>query len=74
MENGFDEAHGSGGPQDVTTVVTWLEPDQLSAAKAQYQFPRRRLTTVEVVLFWSLRIYLIFMFGVVLFQVWENAH
>ena len=74
MENGFERARGSGRPDDLTTVMTSLEPDQLSAAKAQYQCPRRRLTTLEVVLFWSLRIYLIFMVAVVVFEVWKNVH
>jgi len=74
MENGLEHPRGSGRTDDLTTVVTSLEADQLSAAKRRYQVPRRRLTTGEVVLFWSLRIYLIFMVGVVLFQVWESAH
>jgi hypothetical protein len=74
MDERLEHAGRSPEPDDLTTVITSLEPDQLSAAKAQYQCPRRRLTTMEVVLFWSLRIYLIFMVAVVVFEVWKNVH
>lgn len=74
MEERLERATRAPKPDDLTTVITSLEPDQLSTAKAQYQCPRRQLTTMEVVLFWSLRIYLIFMVGVVVFQIWENVH
>jgi hypothetical protein len=74
MEERLERAGRSPEPDDLTTVITSLEPDQLSAAKAQYQCPRRRLTTMEVVLFWSLRVYLIFMVAVVVFEVWKNVH
>jgi hypothetical protein len=74
MEERLERAGRSPEPDDLTTVITSLEPDQLSAAKAQYQCPRRRLTTMEVVLFWSLRIYLIFMVAVVVLEVWKNVH
>jgi hypothetical protein len=74
MEEGLDRTTASSKGDDLTAVITSLEPDQLSTAKAQHHCPRRQLTTMEMVLFWSLRIYLVFMFGVVAFQVWENAH
>ena len=45
-----------------------LEADQLSASKARH-YPRRQLKRSEKLLFWALRIYLLFMLGIVLYQV-----
>jgi hypothetical protein len=53
-------------------VVSALEADQLSAAKAQH-YPRRRLKRGEALLFWVLRVYLLLMIGIVVYQVWTGA-
>ena len=57
----------------LANIVASLEPDQLIAAKTKYHCPRRKLTRAEVVLFWGLRMYLVFMLGVVLYQIWSSV-
>ena len=58
---------------EFTSVMTALEPDQLTSAKELHHCPRRRLTRTEMLLFWALRIYLIFMVGVVVYQIWTGV-
>jgi len=48
-------------------VLSTLEPDQLAEAKKQH-VPRRRLKGAELAVLWALRIYLLFMVAVVVYQ------
>ena len=59
--------------QDSAWVMQSLEAGQLSSARAKH-YPRRPLKPSETILFWGLRIYLLFMLGVVIYQAWAAAH
>jgi hypothetical protein len=63
-----DQAHGSLASRDQELVLSSLELDQLATAKKQ-PIPRRHLRGVEKFLLWSLRIYVLFMITVVVYQV-----
>lgn len=52
-------------------ILSALEPDQLAAAK--HHFSRRVLKGPEALLVWSLRLYLLFMIVVVIYQIWIGA-
>jgi hypothetical protein len=54
--------------QEIAIAVASLEPGQFASAKARSHCPRRRLTRTETIFFWALRAYLIFTFGVVVYQ------
>jgi hypothetical protein len=59
-------------PSDQTWVLSTLEPDQLVKAKKQ-PISRRHLKGLELLVLWALRIYLLFMMAVVVYQVWIAA-
>jgi hypothetical protein len=54
---------------DQSLVLSSLEHDQLARAKKHY-IPRRHLKGPELLVLWSLRLYLLFMMAVVGYQVW----
>ncbi len=54
-------------------VLSTLEPDQLAEAK-KVRVPRRQLKGRELMVLWFLRIYLIFMVLVVIYQAWTSGH
>jgi hypothetical protein len=58
---------------DQNLVLSSLEHDQLARAKKHY-IPRRHLKGPELLVLWGLRIYLLFMMAVVVYQVWTAAH
>jgi hypothetical protein len=57
---------------DQDLVLSSLEHDQLARAKKHF-IPRRILKGPELVVLWGLRIYLLFMMAVVVYQVWTAA-
>jgi len=66
-----DKPHAA--PADQSWVLSSLEHDQLVRAK-KHPILRRHLKGPELVILWSLRIYLLFMVAVVAYQVWQAAH
>jgi len=66
------------GQRSITTsdqelVLSSLEPEQLARLKKHF-IPRRHLRGPERLVIWSLRIYLLFMMAVVVYQVWISSH
>ena len=66
----MNDAHLHDNVSELVTSV--LERDQLSGAVKQ-PVPRKRLSRVQLAVVWSLRIYLLFMIAVVIYQVWTAA-
>jgi hypothetical protein len=54
-------------------VLSSLEHDQLVRAK-KHHIPRRILKGPELAVLWALRVYLLFMMAVVVYQVCTAAH
>jgi len=59
-------------PLNHTWVLSSLEPDQLVKGHKR-PISRRHLKGPELAIIWSLRIYLLFMMFVVLYQIWMAA-
>lgn len=53
-------------------VLASLEPGQLTGAKHR-RLPRRNLKRSEILLLWLLRTYLLFMIGVVVYQLFTGT-
>jgi hypothetical protein len=74
MEKEFDSGtDAEPSREEFTSVMTALEPDQIISTKEHHHCPRRRLTRAEMLLFWGLRIYLVCMVGVVVYQIWTGV-
>lgn len=68
-----DQGHRAITSSDQELVLASLEPEQLAGLK-KHLIPRRHLRGFEKFVLWSLRIYLLFMIVVVLYQVWTSLH
>jgi hypothetical protein len=74
MGEEFDSAPGiEVSREELASVITALEPDQIISTKEHRHCPRRKLTRTEMVLFWGLRVYFLFMVGVVVYQIWTGV-
>ena len=67
-----DKDHSSIAASDRELVLASLDRDQLTGLKKRI-IPRRHLRGAEKFVLWSLRIYLLFMMAVVVWQVWIGA-
>jgi hypothetical protein len=67
-----NQGRGSMVSTDQELVLSTLELDQLAAVKKR-PIPRRHLRGFEKLVLWSLRIYVLFMIAVVLYQVLAGA-
>ncbi|HTA22741.1 MAG TPA: hypothetical protein VK763_04345 [Terriglobales bacterium] len=68
-----EEVHVVISSADQKLALSSLEHDQLVQAKKHF-IPRRHLKGPELLVLWALRIYLLFMMAVVVYQVWIAAH
>jgi hypothetical protein len=73
MMSGREEGQMAVTPSDRDLVLSSLERDQLAGLKKRH-IPRRQLKGHQIFVLWSLRIYLIFMMVVVVYQVWTSTH
>ena len=67
-----DKEHSSITTSDQELVLSLLEPEQLAGLK-KHVIPRRRLRGLTRLVVWSLRIYLLFMTVVVIYEVWTGV-
>jgi hypothetical protein len=68
-----DKGHSAITSSDQQLVLSSLELEQLTGLK-KHLIPRRHLNGPEKFVMWSLRIYLLFMMVVVVYQVWTSVH
>jgi hypothetical protein len=68
-----DKGHSPITSSDQELVLASLDRGQLTGLRKQL-IPRRRLRGLERFVLWSLRIYLLFMMAVVVYQVWIGSH
>ena len=60
--------------KDPNVVLSLLEADQVVAAKQRTRFGPRKLLPGMRFLLWSLRVYVVVMFAIVLVSVYRAAH
>jgi hypothetical protein len=76
--NAMDKDRQADDPHSFTRaekdlVTSSLEPDQLTGQRGK-QLPRRQLKRGQLLILWSLRVYLLFMIAVVFYQIWLGSH
>jgi hypothetical protein len=68
-----DKGHESITASDQALVLSALERDQLAVRK-KHLLPRHHFRWYEKFVMWSLRIYLLFMMAVVVYQILTGLH
>ena len=73
MFEGRDRSHVLPKISEQALVLSFLERGQVAAAKKR-RLPRRQLKGAELLVLSALRLYLLFMLVVVLYQAWTGSH
>ncbi len=60
--------------QDLLWPADALEPEQLSENVQNRHYGKKQLSPGAKLLFWALRVYALFMLGLVTYQAWANLH
>jgi hypothetical protein len=60
--------------ETVKWVKDVLEPDQLLSAKRRQHLGRQKLKLATVIVLWALRVYVVIMLFLVVFQIWVTLH
>jgi hypothetical protein len=68
-----EKGHSAIPAAEQELVLASLEPEQLAGLK-KHHIPRRHLKGAERFVMFSLRLYLLFMVAVVLYQVFTSVH
>lgn len=61
-------------PEPATWIQSVLKPEQLSTARRAKRFGRQKLKLSTLVILWILRVYVVVMLFLVIYQIWIALH